>query len=119
MFGPPGTPYVYFTYGNHHMLNLITESDGVAGGVLIRAHRAAVRCGGDGAQAPRGRPLAELTNGPGKLAAALGVDLRDYGSALGHGRVAVYDAPRAAGAGRASRGASGCRRDGTRRCGST
>lgn len=92
MFGPPGRTYVYFTYGNHHMLNLITEQDGVAGGVLIRAIEPMF--GTEEMQRRRkGRPLAELTSGPGKLAAALGVDLSDYGSELGHGRLSVYDAP--------------------------
>ncbi|HEY3317312.1 MAG TPA: DNA-3-methyladenine glycosylase [Coriobacteriia bacterium] len=93
MFGPPGRVYVYFAYGNHHMLNLITESDGVAGGVLVRAIEPLF---GIGVMERRrkGRPLAELTNGPGKLAAALGVDLSDYGSVLGTGRLAVYGAPR-------------------------
>jgi DNA-3-methyladenine glycosylase len=92
MFGPAGVTYVYFTYGNHHMLNLITEEDGIAGGVLIRAIEPLF---GIEAMASRrhGRALADLTNGPGKLAAALGVDLSDYGSRLGHGRLAVYDAP--------------------------
>lgn len=95
MFGPPGRAYVYFTYGNHHMLNLITEVDGVAGGVLIRAIEPLF--GVEEMERRRaGRPLSELTNGPGKLAAALGVDLSDYGSVLGRGRLTVYDAPRPA-----------------------
>ncbi len=92
MFGPPARTYVYFTYGNHHMLNLITELEGVAGGVLIRAIEPLI--GIDVMSSRRGgRPLRDLTDGPGKTAAALGVDLSDYGAALGRGRVAVYDAP--------------------------
>jgi DNA-3-methyladenine glycosylase len=88
MHGPPGRAYVYFTYGNHHMLNVVTEPEGIAGAVLIRAleplagldvmarRRAAGRH-------PAGR-LSErdLTNGPGKLAAALGLGLADNGTPL-------------------------------------
>ena len=89
MYGPPGTAYVYFTYGNHFMLNLVCDVEGIAGGVLLRALRPVE--GIDAMTARRhGRPLHELANGPGKLAAALGVDLTDNGTTLGTGRLAVY-----------------------------
>ena len=69
MFGPPGFLYVYLVYGMHHCMNFVTESDGVAGAVLIRAAEPV-------AGLPEaGRPL----TGPGKLCAALGVTLREKG----------------------------------------
>jgi len=98
MYGPPGRAYVYFTYGNHHMLNIVTEPEGTAGAVLIRAIEP--RIGREEMLLRRpsksgGTPLRErdLTNGPGKLAAALGVDLRSNGAVLGAGTLAVHDAP--------------------------
>lgn len=89
MYGPPATAYVYFTYGNHHMLNLVCDARGVASAVLVRALAPLV--GVDVMTSRRrGRELTELCNGPGKLAQALGIDLSDNGVALGTGRISVY-----------------------------
>ncbi len=100
MYGPGAHAYVYFTYGNHHMLNLIAEERGTAGGVLIRAIEPIE---GTGVMAARRaetstarRPLdtRELTSGPGRVAAALGVDLSLNGVPLdGRHGLAVLDAP--------------------------
>ncbi len=73
MFGPPGHAYIYFTYGNHFMFNVITEPEGVPSAVLIRALEPL-----EGLETMlyfRGvADPAALTNGPGKLARALAID---------------------------------------------
>jgi DNA-3-methyladenine glycosylase len=88
MFGPPGVAYVYFTYGNHYMLNAVCEREGVAGAVLIRALEPV--SGIDVMTSRRrGRPLRELCSGPGKLTQALAIELEDNGIPFGKGRVAL------------------------------
>ena len=76
LFGPPGRAYVYLCYGVHRMLNVVTDADGVAAAVLIRAleplHGLELMAERRGArQAPR-----ELCSGPGKLCEALAIELR-------------------------------------------
>ncbi len=70
MFGPPGHLYVYLIYGVHHCMNIVAETDGVAGAVLIRA---ATVLSGPGAGDPK------ALRGPGKLCAGLGITVRDKG----------------------------------------
>lgn len=95
MYGPPGVTYVYFTYGNHHMLNLVTERAGTAGAVLIRAIEPLIGLEVMRSRRP-GRVDGELANGPGKLAAALGLTLGDNGKRLGDGNVQVFTGSRVA-----------------------
>lgn len=93
MYGPPGSVYVYFTYGNHHMVNLVCDAEGIAGAVLIRALEPRV---GIEVMTERrgGTSLRELCSGPGKLTQALGIDLTDNGTMLGEGRLVVYHSRR-------------------------
>jgi|TARA_B100000315_G_C14459149_1_gene532920 DNA-3-methyladenine glycosylase len=73
MYGPPGTAYVYFTYGMHWMLNFVTEYEGFPAAVLLRALQPTE--GVSIMQTRRKRPPVELTNGPAKATKALGINL--------------------------------------------
>lgn len=74
LFGPPGYAYVYLSYGIHSLLNFVTEPEGTASAVLIRALEPTE--GLDLMRERRGRDdLEGLCSGPGKLTEALGVDL--------------------------------------------
>ena len=78
MYGPPGFAYVYFTYGMHWMLNLVTEADGFPAAVLIRALEP--REGIGRMQELRGgKPLSQLASGPAKLTQALGIAREENG----------------------------------------
>jgi DNA-3-methyladenine glycosylase len=68
MFGSAGHAYVYFTYGMHFCLNVVTEDEGTPGAVLIR--------GLDG--------IADA-NGPARLCRALGIDRHQNGLDLTRG----------------------------------
>ena len=63
----------------------------MAAAVLVRAIQPDIEI--ETMRRRRGRPDSELTNGPGKLAAALGLDLQDNGTLLGEGRLAILDGP--------------------------
>jgi len=109
MFGPPGIAYVYLVYGMHECLNVVTEPDGRAAAVLIRAvevmdgepaaRAARVAHALRRARTPQARerattrlatmPVERLAAGPGLVAAAFditrsetGVDLLERGGSL-------------------------------------
>lgn len=85
MFGPAGHVYVYFTYGMHWCMNIVTGETGRGEAVLIRALRA--DSGLDIMRKRRNnRPDHELTNGPAKVCQALNITGVDNGSKLNNGR---------------------------------
>lgn len=74
MWGPPGTAYVYLSYGAHACLNVVTEPLGRPGAVLLRALEPVL--GIALMHRRRGREDRwQLASGPGRLTQALGVTL--------------------------------------------
>lgn len=73
LFGPPGTAYIYLIYRTSWLLNVVTEPEGTAGAVLIRALEPLEGVEWMRANRPLARREVDLTNGPGKLTQALGV----------------------------------------------
>lgn len=74
MFSEGGHSYVYLCYGMHHLFNVVTNREGNADAVLIRALEP--RVGLEEMKIRRGQLASEihLTSGPGKLSKALGID---------------------------------------------
>lgn len=90
MFGPPGHAYVYFTYGMHHCLNVVTGEDGECSAVLIRAGEPLM--GLELMRAGRGvEDVYNLASGPGKLTEALGIDLSIDGIDLCSGPIGISE----------------------------
>src|SRR6478735_247431 len=83
MFGPAGHIYVYFTYGMHWCMNIVTGKKGEGEAVLIRALRP-----DQGLEriTKRRHGRQGLTNGPAKICQALAVTGSDNGQSLGAGR---------------------------------
>ncbi len=81
MFGPPGHAYVYLIYGFHFCVNAVCHRSGRAEAVLIRAIETQF-----GTEVMRKNKPAStaigLTNGPGKLCAALAIDRNIDGTDL-------------------------------------
>jgi len=74
MYGAPGHAYVYFTYGNQWMLNIVTEREGFPAAVLLRAIQPV-----EGREAISQRRQGRDTFGPGKITQALGIAKSENG----------------------------------------
>jgi DNA-3-methyladenine glycosylase len=85
MFGPPGYLYVYFTYGMHWCMNVVTDEPGRGSAVLLRAGEPLT-----GAEVMRGRRGArndrELLAGPARWTQAFAIDRSHDGTDLVGGR---------------------------------
>ena len=72
MNGEPGHAYIYLGYGIHHLFNIVTNKEGLADAVLVRAVRPLE--GVEVMKERRGTQQSEnLTNGPGKWTQAFGI----------------------------------------------
>lgn len=81
MFGPAGRLYVYFTYGMHYCVNIVTGQEGFGEAVLLRA--ILPQTGIEIIRQRRaGQPDDKLTDGPAKLCQALGINRADNGKIL-------------------------------------
>lgn len=87
MYGPPGFAYVFFVYGMHWHMNLVTTREGAPHAVLLRALEPLLGA----ALMARRRGLPEtnvnLSNGPGKLCQAFDITQRHYGADLTSGNL--------------------------------
>ena len=86
MFGPPGTVYVYRSYGIHWCANIVTGGIGDPQAVLIRG--GSVVKGLDAVIERRGRSD-HLADGPGKLTQALAIDGSMSGTMVGKGEISL------------------------------
>ncbi|MFQ5554326.1 MAG: DNA-3-methyladenine glycosylase [Acidimicrobiia bacterium] len=88
MFGPPGTLYVYRSYGLHWCMNVVVGDAGVAHAVLVRGGDPVI--GKDTVERRRGR-TDHLADGPGKLCQALAVTGEHDGTSVFDGPVRLLD----------------------------
>jgi DNA-3-methyladenine glycosylase len=94
MYGEPGHAYVFFVYGMHWHVNLVTTAVGAPHAVLIRAVEPLE--GVELMAARRGVPATSpsLTNGPGKVCEAFAIDGDRYGADLCRGPLVLIDGRR-------------------------
>lgn len=91
MYQPGGIAYIYLCYGIHHLFNVVTNVEGMADAVLIRAIQPLD--GKDVMLERRGKQNVKptLTAGPGRLTQALGITTDWDGTILTENRIWIED----------------------------
>jgi len=90
IFGEPGHAYVYLIYGMYECLNVVTEPEGIAGCVLIRALEPVAGVPRMRRRRPAASGVERLANGPGKLTLALGITRRHNGADFTKGPLTIH-----------------------------
>jgi len=91
LYGPPGLAYVYFIYGMYWCFNAVTRAEGEPSAVLVRALEPLQGVPLMRRRRPRVRHDRDLTNGPGKLCLALGIDGALNGVSLRRAPLVIRD----------------------------
>jgi len=82
MYLEGGHAYVYFTYGMHWCLNVVTQEADLAEAVLLRAAEPLRGIESMRERRPKAKKERELMNGPGKICMAMDIDRRMDGQSL-------------------------------------
>lgn len=82
MFGAPGYAYVYLIYGNHYCFNVVSGEVGIGEAVLVRAIAPLAGLELIRSRRRKARKITDLTNGPGKLTAAMAIGREHNGLPL-------------------------------------
>jgi DNA-3-methyladenine glycosylase len=82
MYLEGGHAYVYFTYGMHWCMNVVTQEQDIAEAVLLRGAEPVRGIEGMRERRPKAKKDWELMNGPGKICMALDIDRRLDGESL-------------------------------------
>ncbi len=91
MYLEGGHAYVYFTYGMHWCLNVVTQEADIAEAVLLRAAQPLRGIDKMRERRPKAKRDFDLMNGPGKLCAALEIDRSLDGESLRGTRLYITD----------------------------
>jgi DNA-3-methyladenine glycosylase len=93
MFGPPGRAYIFLLYGSSWAFNVTAGAEGEPHAVLVRAVEPLWGIPLMVERRGFGAARRELTNGPGKLCGALGIDRSHYGECLRSERIFLAEGP--------------------------